>query len=113
MLVHAQDATGNALLTPISQLKIGDKVLSKSKWKSEEDSLSYEPITGIISTPKSTKMATGTYFPSFIQRAKVAYGEDIIANTSLTTVGRSIAGNTTTNLTPNMDDNAINNCECF
>lgn len=58
-------------------------------------------------------MATGTYFPSFIQRAKVVYGEDIIVNTSLTNVGRSIAGNTTTNLTPNMDDNAINNCECF
>ena len=67
----------------------------------------------MLSTSKSTKMATGTYFPSFIQRAKVVYGEDIIANTSLTNVGRSVAGNTTTNLTPNMDDNAINNCECF
>lgn len=58
-------------------------------------------------------MATGAYFPSFIQRTKVVYGEDIIANTSLTNVGRSIAGNTTTNLTPNMDEDAINNCECF
>ena len=49
--MHAQDSEGKAVLTPISQLKIGDKVLAKSEWKPEEESLSYEPITDIISTP--------------------------------------------------------------
>jgi hypothetical protein len=28
-------------------------VLAKSEWKAEEDSLSYEPITDIISTPNA------------------------------------------------------------
>ena len=55
MLVHAQDATGNPVLTPISQLKIGDKVLAKSEWKPEGENLSYESITDIISTPDSVQ----------------------------------------------------------
>ncbi len=54
-MVHAQDSNGNAVLTPISQLKIGDKVLAKSEWKPENESLSYEPITDIISTPDSVQ----------------------------------------------------------
>ena len=54
-MVHAQDSEGKAVLTPISQLKIGDKVLAKSEWKPEEESLSYEPITDIISTPDSVQ----------------------------------------------------------
>lgn len=50
-LVHALDAQGQAALKPIASLKVGDKVLAKSEWKADADSLSYEPITDIISTP--------------------------------------------------------------
>ena len=32
-------------------MKIGNKVLAKSEWKPENKSLSYEPITDVISTP--------------------------------------------------------------
>lgn len=50
-LVHTLDDQGQAALKPIASLKLGDKVLAKSEWKAEAESLSYEPITDIISTP--------------------------------------------------------------
>jgi RHS repeat-associated protein len=50
-LVHTQDEQGRATLKPIASLKLGDKVLAKSEWKAEAESLSYEPITDIMVTP--------------------------------------------------------------
>jgi hypothetical protein len=50
-LVHTLDEQGQAALKPIASLKVGDKVLAKSEWKAEGESLSYEPITDVMVTP--------------------------------------------------------------
>ncbi len=50
-LVHALDESGNPALRSIASLKLGDKVLAKSEWKAEAESLSYEPVTDIHVTP--------------------------------------------------------------
>jgi RHS repeat-associated protein len=48
--VHAQDEHGQTVLVPISALKVGDKVLAKSEWKADGQSLSYEPVTDVFAT---------------------------------------------------------------
>ena len=53
--MHALDEHDQPHLIPISQLKIGDKVLAKSEWKAEAESLSYEPITDVLITPNSPR----------------------------------------------------------
>jgi hypothetical protein len=50
-LAHTQDEQGQAALKPIASPNLGDKVLAKSEWKAEAESLSYEPITDIMVTP--------------------------------------------------------------
>jgi hypothetical protein len=50
-LAHTQVEQGQAALKPIASLKLGDMVLAKSKWKAQEESLSYEPIIDIMVTP--------------------------------------------------------------
>jgi hypothetical protein len=54
-LVHTQDTSGAAALKPISTLKLGDKVLAKSEWKADADSLSYEAVTDIMLTPNQER----------------------------------------------------------
>ncbi|MBK3018689.1 hypothetical protein FKK32_29610, partial [Klebsiella pneumoniae] len=50
-LVHVLDESGRPALKPISTLKVGDRVLARSEWKTADEALSYEPILDIISTP--------------------------------------------------------------
>lgn len=54
-LVHAQDEHGNAALKPIASLQPGDRVLAKSEWKAEAESLSYEPVTDVFTTPSQRR----------------------------------------------------------
>ncbi len=44
-----------ATFKPISQIKLGDKVLAKSEWKADADSLSYEAVTDIMLTPNQER----------------------------------------------------------
>ncbi|MFN7204438.1 MAG: YgjP-like metallopeptidase domain-containing protein [Burkholderiales bacterium] len=79
-LVHTLDEQGQAALKPIASLKVGDKVLAKSEWKAEGESLSYEPITDVMVTPAQPRrvvdiwLEDGTHLTATVREMRSRWG---------------------------------------
>lgn len=53
--VHVLSADGRNELKPISSIRVGDKVLARSEWKAEQDGLSYQSVTEVMTTPQAKR----------------------------------------------------------